>query len=54
VDIDAKASSSAKGLQVVNAQIATSERDKRVLELTLSELAKYSTDTSVYLGVGKM
>ena len=54
VDIDARATASAKSLQQVNAQITVSEREKRLLELTQTELASYPPETPVYVGVGKM
>lgn len=53
-DIEARAVSSAQSLQQVNAQISASEREKRMLQLTQTELASYSSDTPVYTGVGKM
>lgn len=53
-DIEARAISSAQSLQQVNAQIAASEREKRMLQLTQTELTSYPADTPVYSGVGKM
>ena len=53
-EIEARAVSSAQSLQQVNAQISASEREKRMLQLTQTELSSYSPDTPVYTGVGKM
>jgi len=53
-DIEARAVSSAQSLQQVNAQISASDREKRMLQLTQTELSSYSRDTPIYTGVGKM
>ena len=53
-DIEAKAVTSAQALQQVNAQMAAAEREKRMLQLTQTELNSYKNDTNVYVGVGKM
>jgi prefoldin subunit 1 len=34
--------------------MAASEREKRMLQLTQNELTSHPSDTSVYIGVGKM
>ena len=53
-DIEARAVSSAQALQQVNAQMAAVEREKRMLQLTQTELNSYNSETPVYVGVGKM
>jgi prefoldin subunit 1 len=53
-EIEQRAVISAQSLQQVNNQIAASEREKRMLELTQKELGSYPKDTPVYIGVGKM
>lgn len=53
-DIEARAITSAQGLQQVQAQMSTTEREKKMLQFTQKELESYPLDTPVYVGVGKM
>ncbi|KAF2484403.1 Prefoldin [Neohortaea acidophila] len=53
-EIEAKASFSAQQLQIVRGQIASKNREKRMLQLSSSELDTVPVETPVYDGVGKM
>jgi prefoldin subunit 1 len=53
-EIETRAVTSAQALQQVNAQIAAVEREKRMLQLTQSELNSYKKENNVYVGIGKM
>lgn len=53
-EIEAKASFSAQQLQIVRGQIASKNREKRMLQLSSSELDTVPKETPVYDGVGKM
>jgi prefoldin subunit 1 len=53
-EIESKAAFSAQQLQIVRGQMASKQREKRMLELSQKELATLPKETSVYDGVGKM
>ncbi|KAI9670656.1 MAG: hypothetical protein M1831_005876 [Alyxoria varia] len=53
-EIEQKAAISQQQIQLVKGQIASKNRDTRMLELTSKELGSLPTETNVYEGVGKM
>lgn len=53
-EIESKAAFSAQQLQIVRGQMASKQREKRMLELSSKELAGLPGETPVYDGVGKM
>jgi chaperonin cofactor prefoldin len=53
-EIESRAIAAQQQISIVKTQIATKQRDIRLLQLTSSELGSLSKDTNVYEGVGKM
>ncbi|EEA20540.1 hypothetical protein TMatcc_000525 [Talaromyces marneffei ATCC 18224] len=53
-EIESRAIVAQQQISIVKTQIATKQRDIRLLQLTSSELGSLSKDTNVYEGVGKM
>ncbi|CAF9926719.1 MAG: hypothetical protein ALECFALPRED_003513 [Alectoria fallacina] len=53
-DIESKALSSQRDINIVKTAIVAKQRDIRMLELTSNEVKQLSKDTKVYQGVGKM
>ena len=53
-EIESKAISSQREINIVKTAIAAKQRDIRMLELTSTEVKQLSKDTNVYQGVGKM
>ena len=53
-EIESKAAFSAQQLQIVRGQITSKTREKRMLQLSSSELDTLPKETPVYDGVGKM
>ena len=53
-EIESKAAFSSQQLQIVRGQISSKTREKRMLELSSTELDGLPRDTPVYDGVGKM
>ncbi|QIX02193.1 hypothetical protein AMS68_007710 [Peltaster fructicola] len=53
-EIEAKAAFSQQQLGIVRSQLATKQREKRMLELSSNELGALPKETPVYDGVGKM
>ncbi|KUL91509.1 hypothetical protein ZTR_01590 [Talaromyces verruculosus] len=53
-EIESQAIAAQQQISIVKTQIATKQRDIRLLQLTSSELGSLSKDTNVYEGVGKM
>ena len=53
-EIESKAAFSAQQLQIVRGQMASKTREKRMLQLSVSELDTLPKETPVYDGVGKM
>ena len=53
-EIESKAQFSAQQLQIVRGQISSKTREKRMLELSSTELDGLPKDTPIYDGVGKM
>ena len=53
-EIESKAISSQREINIVKTAIAAKQRDIRMLELTSTEVKQLSKDTKVYQGVGKM
>lgn len=53
--IQTQAITSQRQLQMVKAQIGSKEKERKILELTMRELATIpGDDTKMYRGVGKM
>uniref|UniRef100_A0A093XRC3 Putative prefoldin subunit 1 n=1 Tax=Talaromyces marneffei PM1 TaxID=1077442 RepID=A0A093XRC3_TALMA len=53
-EIESRAIVAQQQISIVKTQIATKQRDIRLLQLTSSELGSLSKDTNVYEGVGKI
>jgi prefoldin subunit 1 len=53
-EIESRAVAAQQQINVVKAQIASKQRDMRLLELTSSEVGQLPRGTNVYEGVGKM
>lgn len=53
-EIEARAISSKRELNVVNQQVAQKQRSVRLLDLTIAELTALPKDTPLFEGVGKM
>ncbi|KAF2234621.1 Prefoldin [Viridothelium virens] len=53
-EIEQKAAQSQQQINVVKAQIASKNRDSRMVQLTLNEVDSLPDKTNVYEGVGKM
>jgi prefoldin subunit 1 len=43
-----------RNLNLTKAQIASKERERRILQLTIKEVSSLEQDVNVYRGVGKM
>ncbi|KAK1923387.1 Prefoldin [Papiliotrema laurentii] len=52
--IQTQAVTSQRSLQVVRAQIASKEKERKILQLTMRELSTVPQDGRMYRGVGKM
>lgn len=53
-EIESRAVSAQREINIVKTAIAAKQRDIRMLELTSTEVKQLSKDTKVYQGVGKM
>lgn len=53
-EIETQAIQSQQQISLVRSQIAGKQREKRLAQLTQSEISSLSTDTPIYEGVGKM
>jgi prefoldin subunit 1 len=53
-EIEAKAAFSQQQINIVKAQLAAKGREKRMVELTTSEVDALPANTNVYEGLGKM
>lgn len=53
-EIEAKAAFSQQQMGIVRSQLTSKQREKRMLELSNTELAALPESTAVYDGVGKM
>ncbi|KAK2742689.1 hypothetical protein FQN57_005144 [Myotisia sp. PD_48] len=53
-EIEAQAIAAQQQINIVRSQIASKQRDMRLLELTSDEISQVPKDANVYEGVGKM
>ncbi|KAL9064632.1 MAG: hypothetical protein Q9161_008760 [Pseudevernia consocians] len=53
-EIESRALSAQREINIVKTAVAAKQRDIRMLELTTTEVKQLSKDTKVYQGVGKM
>jgi len=54
VQIQQTAVQSQRALAVTRQQVANKERERRILQLTMSEIGQTEDSVNVYRGVGKM
>ncbi len=54
VQIQQTAVQSQRALSVTRQQVANKERERRILQLTVSEIGQIENSVNVYKGVGKM